>query len=204
MNRALVRLPATEMHDGGCDDLASCVWALAAGRTVVVGAHRTPSGHVLDEFVIATALKAARPTCSVGVAARVGAGRAASVIAREATAAQLLGACDAIVLEGDPAACVDAARVVVALFAAGTHTVSSGLEHIDAAQNLPGPLDGGPPVVWHDGDALLGLAAGTVVRVGDVVHAAATTALDPPVAGTLVVVDHELAAPAALAAALGR
>src|SRR5271170_2936022 len=124
MTPALVRLPSTVLSSGSAVQLAACVDAVGDGRTVLIGTQRSESGDDLDAFVVAVAVAQAT-TGLVGVAAPVGAGRAASIVAREATAAQLLGACHALYLDGDAATCRDAATVIAALFTDGVHTVST-------------------------------------------------------------------------------
>jgi hypothetical protein len=184
---ALVTLPTTVLDDGSVGLLARCVVALGGARTVVVGAQRTDGGTSLDEFVVATAVAELAPDASVGIATQVAAGRAASVIAREATTAELLGACEVVVLEGDAAACSDAAVIVSALFTRGQHTIARGLEYVDGARNLPQPRrDGGPGIVWRDGGDLITLLDGTLARCGSVVTVVAGETMPPPVAGTLV------------------
>jgi hypothetical protein len=217
----LVRLPTTVLAppgladaDGGdLDDLAACVELLtgdllgrdllAGDRTVVVGSQRTAAGDALDEFVVAAAL-AARTGRRLAVAARVGAGRAHALVARESTAAQLLGAADVVVLEGDPAACRDAAIVLAALFTEGAHTVVTATGAIANARNLPLPdVAGGPPVCWREGAALHGVVDGAVVPVGSATDAT-PSALPGARDAQLVVLDAPLAAPSALRAALAR
>jgi hypothetical protein len=140
----LVRLPATLLDHDGIGALAACVELAGPGRTVVIGDQRSAPGAVrdgsaLDGFVVAAALAARGMPSRLGVAARVGAGRVASLVAREATAAQLLGACDVLVLEGSPGDCRDAARVIGALFTDGAHTVTTPSSSIVDARNLPLP-----------------------------------------------------------------
>jgi hypothetical protein len=194
----LVRLPATTLDDGDLEGLAAVAGRLP-GRTVLVGVQRDARGAELDEFVVAAAL-AARGARGIGVAARVDAGRAASVVAREATTAQLLGACAVLLLEGPPGACRDAAVVVSALFAPGVHAVTTPTASVVGARNLPLPdVPGGPPVAWREGDGLYSLVDREPRRVG-----AATVA--PPGAlpdAALVVLAHPLGPPALLVGALG-
>ena len=201
---ALLRLPATTLGPGdSVDDLAAVALALGEDRTVVVPAQRDAAGEVLDEFVIAAAL-AARGAGRLGVAARVGAGREASVLAREATAAQLLGAADVVVLEGPPSRCRDAATVMVALFTPGAATVSTPTASVLEAPNLPLPdVDGGPPVLWRDGDALVGLVDGSPSVLGAAVDAT-VDALAAARPATLVALRAELGPASALRDALAR
>ena len=195
----LVGLPATVLVAGDISVLARCASVLCEGRTVVLGEQRTASGEVLDEFVVASAIAAMLPACSIGVIARVGAGRPGSVIAREATAAQLLGACDVLVLDGDAAACSDAAVIIEALFTPGTHVVASGVERVDGARNLPQPsVEGGPRIAWRAGDELWGIDAGAPVRIGDVITVGPDVPLPEPAADTLVMISYLLAPPSFL------
>lgn len=199
----LVRLPATELDHDAIDELARCVDRVGTGRTVVLGAQRSASGDVLDEFVIAAAVSAAGASAPIGIAATVGAGRAASVVAREAAAARLLGACDVLLLEGSPGACRDAAQVIEALFTEGLHTVTTASLSITDVPSLPVP-GGGPPVCWREGGELLARAGGEVGIVGTAVDVGADVRLPRPTPGVLVVVAHGPAAPVALGAALAR
>jgi hypothetical protein len=199
---ALLSLPATTI-DEGIDGLASLLDRVGEGRTVVVGAQRTVQGDELDEFVVATGLAAMRPVCSIGVAARVGAGRAASIVAREATAAQLLGGCDVVLLDGEPARCRDAAVVVGALCSGGTHSIETPTERVDGARNDPAPdVPGGLPVLWRDGTSLFQVVDGVPTVCGDVVVVPAVSRLPAPSAGTLVVLEHPLSSPEELVGAL--
>jgi hypothetical protein len=201
----LVRLPATVLDHDALDALARCVEKVAGGRTVLLGAQRAAGGDVLDEFVVATSMMPRCPTAAIGIAARVGDGRQASIVAREATAAQLLGACDVLVLDGDSAACHDAARVVTALFTEGVHTVTTPSAIVIGARNLPLPdVAGGLPVCWREGRDLLRLVDGDRVVCGTVVERDADTPLPAPEPGVLVDVRHRLGTPTALAAALAR
>ena len=203
MTPALVRLPAAMLVDGACEQLAACARAVGAGRTVVVGQQRTTDGHPLDEFVVATAIAARAPGVAIGVATRARGGRHASVIAREATTAQLLGACDVLVLDGDAAACADAAAIITALFTAGEHTLARGAERIDHARNVPLPdVEGGPGIVWRDGDALCTLVDGVPARCGIVEMVAPGEPLPAPDPRTLVELEHPVALAADLAASL--
>jgi hypothetical protein len=199
---ALVRLPATTLAPASIDDLVAVAVALGEDRTVVVPAQRDATGDVLDEFVVA-ASHAARAAGRLGVAARVGAGRAASVLAREATAAQLLGAADVVVLEGPPAQCRDAAAVMAALFTPGEATVTTPTASVQAARNLPLPdVDGGPPVCWRDGDDLVGLVDGSPSRLGTV--AEVTVDELSTSTATLAVLRAQEGPPSALRDALAR
>ncbi len=199
----LVRLPATRLDHDAIGALATCVELAGAGRTVVVGDQRGASGTALDAFVVAAALAAGGVAGAIGIAATVGAGRAASVVAREATAAQLLGACDVLVLEGPAPDCRDAARIIGALFTEGAHTVSTPSASIVEARNLPLPdVVGGPPVCWCEGDDLLRLVDGSPAACGRV--ARTDPPLPAPVEGVLVVVELAVGTPGALAAALAR
>ena len=207
---ALVVLPATVLGPGGLAGLSACASVLAPGRVVVASAQRSARGEILDEFVVAAALRAAagpatREGLRIGVLARVAQGRAASVVAREATTAQLLGACDVVVLDGAPAACADAAAVLAALFSPGVHTVTSGAERVLDAPNLPGPsVPGGPPVVWRDGTSLRAMGPRGSEVVGEVLDVVPGDPLPAPAEGVLVVLDSPLVAPDELAATLRR
>ncbi|HLK45788.1 MAG TPA: hypothetical protein VKT18_07350 [Acidimicrobiales bacterium] len=198
----LLRLPAVAL---GGDDL-NALGALATslgGHTVVVGPQRRTDGALLDEFVVAAGVRAVAPAATLGVAARVGAGRAASIVAREATAAQLLGACAVLLLEGEPTRCADAATVIEALLTGGAHVVTTDSEHVDGARNLPLP-DAALPVVWADGDALMRLEDGEPTTCGTVVVREAAHGAPPPRPGTLVVVvaEHDPVGVAELAGVL--
>ncbi len=199
----LVRLPATLLDHDAIDALARCVELAGQGRTVALGDQRATSGAVLDGFVVATALAARGGPGRLGIVASVGTGREASIVAREATAAQLLGACDVLVLEGPAADCRDAARVIGALFTEGVHTVTTPSASIADARNLPLPdVLGGPPVCWREGDDVLQLVDGAVASCGHAV--VADPPLPAPTEGVLVVVELALDTPAVLAAALAR
>jgi hypothetical protein len=198
---ALLRLPATSLGPGGLDALCDLVVQLSNDRLVLIASPRTPAGDALDEFTIAAALVARDERVHLGVATSVRAGREPSMIAREATTAQLLGACDVLLLEGDAASCRDAATILGALFEPGTHTVTTPTASIDRAVNDPVPsVVGGPPVVWRVGDELHRLE-GTDTVVGDVVDLSLPCVLPAPVLGTLVVAHHEVVAVDQLGAA---
>ena len=210
MTETLVRLPATVLEPGGLGALASCVRVLSSLGTVLVGPQRDAAGEVLDEFTIAAALRSCVDRnglagIRLGVAASVANGRAASIIAREATAAQLLGACDVLLLAGDARHAEAAATITGALFLPGAHTIEAGEERIDGAVNLPQPEPGRPLVRWHDAGSLwlregaVARRAGDVVRVPAAGLAASGTATGT---GTLVVVEHPLGPPGDLVAAL--
>jgi len=202
---ALVRLPVTRVDHVSLDALARCVDLVAEGRTVLVGAQRSPSDDALDEFVVATALSRRCAAAAIGVAAQVGAARKASIAAREATTTQLLGACDVLLLDGEPDACRDGALVIEALFTEGVHTVTTPTAIVVGARNLPLPdVPGGPPVCWREGAALWRLVAGEPVVAGTVVEVRADAPLPDPAPGVLVVLDHPLGGPDALASALAR
>jgi hypothetical protein len=205
----LVRLPATELTEGSIEALADLVATLGIGRTVLVGDQLDRDGDALDAFVIAAALAARSSATHLGVASDVTGGRAASIIAREATALELLGGCEVLLLEGPPASCRDAAVVIGSLFTPGVHTVTTPTAAIVAARNLPQPsLPGGPAVLWREGGSLLGLQDGEPADCGRVVDVAldvaakAATPLPTPEPGVLLVVAAPRHAPMALAAAL--
>lgn len=199
----LVRLPATVLTDGSVDELAGLVASVGADRTVLVGDQLDRSGDPLDAFVIAAAAAARVAHGHLGVATRVGAGRLASIIAREATALQLLGGCEVLVLEGLPAACRDAATVIEALFTPGPHTVTTPTTSIVAARNLPLPsVLGGPPVCWREGAALVRLDGTASSACGRVVEVDGRAPLPAPEPGVLLVVAARSETPRSLAAAL--
>jgi hypothetical protein len=199
----LVRLPATRLEPGSIDALAACVGTLGRGATVLVGDQRTATDEVLDGFVVAAALAARGVPTPLGIAVTVGEGRVASIVAREATAAQLLGSCDVLLLEGAAPSCRDAARVIGALFTEGVHTVTTPSARIVDARNRPLPdVEGGPPVRWREGDDVVQLVGGEVASCGRAVEVAGP--LPAPAPGVLVVVTLGLSTPAALAAALSR
>jgi hypothetical protein len=203
MIEPLVRLPAMLLDHDALDALVECVEVAGQGRTVLLGDQRGVSGGQLDAFVVATAVRARGTAAGLGIAATVGAGRMASLVAREATAAQLLGACDVLLLEGSTPECRDAARVIGALFTEGAHTVTTRTESIVEARNRPLPdVVGGPPVYWCEGDDVVQLVDGDVAPCGRVI--AATLPLPAPAPGALVVAEHDLDTPMALAAALSR
>jgi hypothetical protein len=199
----LVRLPTTLLDHDALDAFVRCVEVAGEGRTVLVGDQRVAAGGRLDAFVVAAALRARGAAASLGIAAALGAGRMASLVAREASAAQLLGACDVLVLEGSTSECRDAARVIGALFTAGAHTVTTPTASIVEARNLPLPdaVDG-LPVCWCEGDEVVQLVHGEVASCGRA--RAATLPLPDPAEGELVVVEHGLSTPMALAAALAQ
>jgi hypothetical protein len=200
---SLLRLPAASLGRGALDVLAELVASLSAGRLVVVGAQRTAAGGELDAFTVAAALVARRTHVRVGVAASVGAGRHSSMLAREATTAQLLGACEVLLLEGDPQACSDAATIVGALFEPGRHTLSTTTESILDAVNDPTPsVTGGPPVLWRVGGELHRLVDGADAVVGEVLDVAPRAPLPAPARGTLVVAHHDEVPVDALRAAM--
>jgi alkanesulfonate monooxygenase SsuD/methylene tetrahydromethanopterin reductase-like flavin-dependent oxidoreductase (luciferase family) len=201
---ALVRLPSAALEGRSVATLARCADAVGHGRVVLIATQRTDEGDELDPFVVATAV-AQHASADVGVAVRVGVGRAASIIAREATAAQLLGACHALFLEGDVASCRDAAVVIKALFQEGTHTVVTETARVDGARNLPVPdVDGGPCIFWRDGDEVWHQAPAGPRRSGEWCVVPLDGVLPAPVAGALVVLDHPLGDVDELAAVLSR
>lgn len=201
----LVRLPTTVVDHRSIDVLARCVEALAVGTIVLIGPQHGATGDELDEFTIASAISARCPGAALGIAARVGAGRTPSIVAREATAAQLLGACEALLLDGTASDCRDAARIVSALFSEGSHTVTTPSALVVGARNLPLPdIEGGPPTCWRDGTRLIQLIDGEPVVCGSVVECRADDVWPAPEPGVLVVVEHPLGTPDALAAVLAR
>lgn len=201
---ALLRLPASSLEPDALDALAALVDERSRGRLVLLGPQRSATGAELDEFTLAAALVARDSRVRLGVATSVGAGRAPSLVAREATTTQLLGACELLLLEGEPAACRDAAAIIDALFAPGAHTVATRTASISGAVNDPVPsVDGGPPVLWRDGAALHRLVAGTETRVGDALDVPVPGVLPAPTPGTLVVAVHEVVPVDQLAAAFG-
>jgi hypothetical protein len=201
---SLVLLPSAVLDEGSMGTLASCADAVGKGRVVLLAPQRTDEGHELDSFVVAAAV-AEHAHAALGVAARVGAGRAASIIAREATAAQLLGACHALFLEGDVASCRDAATVIASLFVEGTHTVITDTAHVDGARNLPVPdVAGGPGIFWRDHDEVWHQGPDGPRRCGQLREMPCSTAMPAPEAGELVVLEHSLAGVGELAAALSR
>jgi len=201
----LVRLPATTLDHGALDPLARCVGEVASGRTVLLGTHCATTGDELDEFAIASSISVRCPDAALGVAARVSAGRTPSIVAREATAAELLGACEVLLLEGDVADCRDAALIIGALFTEGAHTVTTPSAVVVGARNLPLPdVEGGPPTCWREGAALLRLVDGTPATCGSVVECRADEPWPAPEPGVLVVIEHPIGTPAALLAALAR
>jgi len=205
MMPALVALPTTVIAAGELEELAACVRALGRAATVLVGTHRDAAGHVLDEFVLAAALAALAPSVRLGVAARAGQGRAASVIAREATAAELLGACDVVVLHGDAAACADAAAILAVMFTPGAHTASHGDERVVGARNLPQPsVAGAPRVAWREGAALIELRDGVRTTCGAVLASPVGARWPEAAPGSLLELSAPLGPPRALAASLAR
>jgi|GEM_PF-6573152 len=201
---SLVRLPPSVLDQGSIGTLVLCADAVGTGRVVLLGPQRSPAGQELDAFVLAAAV-AQRSDAELGVAARVGAGRAASIIAREATTAQLLGACHALFLEGDTASCRDAATVIASLFVEGCHTVISKTAHVHAARNLPLPdVEGGPGVFWREHDEVWHQGPDGPRRCGDRLELSCTAPLPDPVAGELVELDHPVGDVAELAASLSR
>ncbi|HUD69786.1 MAG TPA: hypothetical protein VMQ40_06080 [Acidimicrobiales bacterium] len=201
---SLVLLPSAVLDEGSIGALASCVEAVGRGRVVLLGNQRTDAGHELDSFVVAAAV-AQHASADVGVAVRVGAGRAASIIAREATAAQLLGACHALFLEGDVASCRDAATVIATLFIEGTHTVITETAHVIGARNLPIPdAEGGLDVFWRDHDEVWHQSPDGPRPCGELHEMPCTSAIPAPDPGALVVLDHPVADVDELAAALSR
>jgi hypothetical protein len=160
---------------------------------VLVGTQRTASGDALDEFTVAAALRARDRRVRLGVATQVGAGRAPSLLAREATTTQLLGACEALLLAGAPEACRDAAAILGAMFEPGAHTLVTTTASIDGAVNDPVPsVEGGVAVLWRVGDELHGLDGGDDAVVGVALDATLDAPLPEPTPGTLVVVHHEV------------
>ena len=201
---SLVRLPAAVLGAGSIAALATCADAVGVGRVVLVGAQRTDEGHELDAFVVAAAV-AEHSRALVGVAVRVGAGRAASIIAREATAAQLLGACHALLLEGDASSCRDAATVIATLFVDGIHTVVTGTERVDGARNNPVPeLGSVPDIFWREHTDVWRQAPDGPERCGDVSDVPRTSRIPGPVSGSLVLLDHPVASATELADSLSR
>jgi hypothetical protein len=201
---SLVRLPPAVLDAGSMGALASCADAVGTGQVVLLGPQRTDEGHELDSFVVAVAV-AQHASADVGVAVRVGAGRVASIIAREATAAQLLGACHALFLDGDVASCRDAATVIATLFVEGTHTVVTGTARVDGARNLPVPdVEGGPGIFWRDHDEVWRQSPDGPQTCGELREMPCTPAIPVLDPGSLVVLDHPVARVDELAAALSR
>lgn len=164
---AMLRLGPVLLGDGGLVELASLCAEVDGDWLVVLGAGLDEARRGIDEFVLAAAVAALRPGLRLGVATAVGDGRAASVIAREATCAQLLGACDALVLEGEPDACADAARIVAALFTPGHHSLTTPTASIADAVNDPSPsVAGGPPIRFRAGTELRGPSGSASEVVG--------------------------------------
>jgi hypothetical protein len=204
MTPSLVLLPPAVLDMGSIATLASCADAVGAGRVVLLGAQRTADGHELDAFVMAAAA-AQHSSAAIGVAVQVGAGRAASVIAREATATQLLGACHALYLEGDVPSCRNAATVIATLFVEGAHTVVTDTERVHGARNLPVPdVEGGPGVFWRERDEVWQQSPDGPRRCGERIELPCTSAIPAPVAGALLVLDHPVADVDDLAATLSR
>ena len=203
---SILRLPSLLVDTSDLDELAELVEQLATSWTVVIGTGFDAWGHELDAFVLAASLAPVLGHRPVGVAASIEAGRAASMVAREATTTQLLGTCDALLLEGDPAACHDAAVIVEALFVPGSHTVATDTAQIVDAVNDPVPsVEGGPPVLWRDEGRLRRLGDdGHAIDVGHVLEVELTAALPVPKVATLVVARHHLATVRERAAALSR
>jgi hypothetical protein len=206
MSPSILRLPPllVDMSDLGA--LAELVARLSVAWMVLIGASRSAAGDELDPFVLAAALASALHGRPLGVATDVGAGRTASMVAREATTTQLLGGCDALVLEGEPGACRDAALVVEALFEPGTHTVATPTAQIVDAVNDPVPnVEGGPPVRWRDGGRLRRLGVdGAAVDVGDVLDIELSEVHQVSRPASLVVVQHPHVTVRELSAALSR
>lgn len=199
----MLRLPTLELDREGFGALVELCAALAASWLVVVSRALDASQRGIDEFALASAVAAARDGVRLGVATSLGAARVPSLIAREATSAQLLGACDALVLEGEEAACVDAARIVAALFTPGRHSVATPTSAIAEAVNDPQPsVAGGPPIRFAAGRALRGLSDGAVADLGEVRVAWPDEPLPDAVPDTLVVLQGGPASPAALRARL--
>jgi hypothetical protein len=204
MTPSLVRLPATVLDEGSLRALGSCADAVGTGHVAVIGPQRSREGDELDAFVMAAAA-AQHSGAMIGVAVRVGAGRAASIIAREATATQLLGACHALVLEGDAASCRDAAVVITALFVEGAHTVVTDTARIDGARNLPVPdVEGVPGVFWRDRGEVWHQSPDGPRRCGELLEMPSTSTIPAPSPGALVVLDHPVADVHELAACLER
>jgi hypothetical protein len=204
MSRGLLRLPETILADtADLDALAGLVGTLSKSWLVVLGAQRNGLGDPLDEFAVASAIVARDSSVRVGVATSVGGGRVHALVAREATTTQLLGACDVVLLEGDPAVCRDAARIVTALFQPGTHSMETPSGAIDGAVNDPVPsVTGGPPVLWREGSALRRLVDDVEASVGDVRDVAVPGPLPEPTENVLVVARHEVGSPTLLRTAL--
>ncbi len=182
----LLRLPGDLASVGTLEELAVHVARLrGTGATVLLGTLRLGRGPALDAFCVASAL-AARGLDGLGVTASIGAGRAPSIIAREATAAALCGGCDVLVLEGRPTDCEDAARVVTALFTPGRHTLATATTSIAEAVN--DPLPPRPiAVCWRDGDELRTLVDGVATTVGEALDVAPGAEVPAPAANRLVV-----------------
>ena len=113
--------------------------------------------HLVDPFVVAGSLVGCRDDLIIGVSVKLGAGRAASVIAREATCLDLLfDQGTALLLRSVDLEHLDEGlSVVSALFTGGPATFLGVKEQIHEAPNRPGPRNpGGPPLLgWlEDGD----------------------------------------------------
>ncbi len=199
----LLLLPTMVLDPDGLDELAALCGDLAPRWLVLVGHAVDDEQRPIDEFALAVALVAAHGELRVGVATQVGAGRVPSIIAREATSAELLGACDAVFLEGPIEECADAARVIEALFAPGTHSLTTPTASIAEAVNDPQPSrPGGPPVRFATGGALRGLRDGRFCDLGAIHVAQLPGALPDARDGDLVVLRHPAGRPAALGAAM--
>lgn len=201
----LLLLPPTLLGREDLDDLAGLAAALSDDWVVVVGEQLDRAHRALDPFCVAAALAALRPGLALGVEAAVGAGRVPSLLAREATAAELLGACRALVLRGDDDACADAARIVERLFTPGVHTLATPTASITEAVNDPQPsVEGGPAACWAAGASLRRLEGAVAHDAGEVEEVALPGALPDPRPGRLVVLRHPPASPSALASAIAR
>lgn len=127
--------------------------ATTAGYDVVALGHLEHGGELLDPFVIIGALSEEPGVPDLAAACEVGAGRHASVIARELTTLDHLthGHAGVVLLGRDAVHLDEAEAVLVALLTGGPATVPGLVEHVENAPNLPPPLSpGGPPVVRID------------------------------------------------------
>jgi hypothetical protein len=102
------------------------------------------AGCLLDPFVLAAALEGRVGSVGIGVVHAVGAGRAASIAAREITALDHLSRGGAgLVLRGSGQRLSEAAAVVSALLTTEVATVEGSLERVVEAPNRPRPVQ--PP-----------------------------------------------------------
>lgn len=135
--------------------LATRLSDLAADGADLALLHNPTGAHgSLDPFVILASVAAQAPL-RMGAAITLGAGRAASIAVREATALEHLSRAGGALgfVSEDPARLAQAMDVATALVRGEATTAGGTFEHIVAAPNRPGPRQAIWLVQWMGGAA---------------------------------------------------